>query len=209
MSQSFAKIAFTPLVKEQQALHGSRRQYERFEQGRRDGDSLTISEKEFILSRDSFYMASVSETGWPYIQHRGGEPGFLHVLDDQTLAFADYRGNKQYISVGNLKHDGRIALFLMDYPSQTRLKILGHAVIHEGEQAKSLIEEIVAANERPLVERMIVIHVEAFDWNCQQHITPRYTEDQVAKVMTSTRQRMIDLEQENKRLREQLKSVKV
>src|SRR5215469_17751870 len=105
MSQSFARIAFTPLVKEQQTIHDSRRQYERVEQFGAAGDHLTDAELAFIAERDSFYMASVSETGWPYIQHRGGAPGFLHVLDGHRLAFADYRGNKQYISVGNLLHD--------------------------------------------------------------------------------------------------------
>src|SRR5271154_393801 len=104
MGKSFAKIAFTPLVKEQQTLHGSRSAYARVEQSGPSGDRLTISERTFILARDSFYMASTSETGWPYLQHRGGPPGFVHILDDKTIAFADYRGNKQYVSVGNLQH---------------------------------------------------------------------------------------------------------
>ncbi len=204
MSQSFARIAFTPLVKEQQTVHGSRRQYERVEQFGPTGDRLTEAERAFIADRDSFYMASVTETGWPYIQHRGGTPGFLHVLDDRTLIFADYRGNRQYISVGNLLHDNRVALFLMDYPSQTRLKILGHARIHEGEQAKELIEKIVTPQERTVVERVIEIQVEAFDWNCQQYITPRYTEEQVVRLLAPTRQRVAELEQENNRLRAEL-----
>jgi predicted pyridoxine 5'-phosphate oxidase superfamily flavin-nucleotide-binding protein len=207
MSQSFARIAFIPLVKEEQTRRGSRRQYERVEQIDEFGDRLTPSERDFILSRDSFYMASTSETGWPYIQHRGGDTGFLHVLDERTLAFADYRGNRQYISLGNLKHDDRVALFLMDYPSRTRLKILGRVVIHEGEEAKELIERITDASERARVERVIVIKVEAFDWNCQQYITPRYTEEQVARVMAPIRERLANLERENKELRERLESV--
>jgi len=206
MSQSFARIAFTPLVKEQQVLHGSRRQYERVEQFGQTGDRLSEAERDFISSRDSFYMASVSETGWPYIQHRGGPSGFLHVFDEHTLAFADYRGNRQYISVGNLLHDDRVSLFLMDYPSQTRLKILGHAVIHEGDRAGDLIKKISPSSERGTVERVITIRVEAFDWNCQQYITPRYTEDQVARVLGPLRQRMADLEQEHKRLRAELET---
>ena len=204
MGRSFAQIAFTPLVKEEQARHGSRSQYERIQKMSEPGDALTEYEREFIGARDSFYLATVSETGWPYIQHRGGEPGFLHVLDDRTLGFADYRGNRQYISLGNLNHDDRVALFLMDYPSKTRLKILGHAAVHEGESAQKLIEGLSTLKERKLVERAITIRVDAFDWNCQQHITPRYTEEQVVKVVAPLRQRLSDLEEENKRLQEEI-----
>jgi len=204
MGRSFAQIAFTPLVKKQQELHGSRSQYERVEQSSRAGDALTDAEQEFVLSRDSFYMATVSETGWPYIQHRGGEPGFLHVIDDRTIGFADYRGNKQYVSIGNLEHDDRVALFLMDYPSRSRLKILGHAEVREGADAQKLIGELSGPGVRALVERVIVIRIEAFDWNCHQYITPRFTEEQVVEVMTPIRQRLAELEEENKRLRADL-----
>jgi predicted pyridoxine 5'-phosphate oxidase superfamily flavin-nucleotide-binding protein len=204
MGRSFARVAFTPLVKEQQTLHGSRNQYERVEQFGNAGDSLTEAERDFILSRDSFYMATVSETGWPYIQHRGGEPGFLHVPDEHSVAFADYRGNRQYISLGNLEHDDRVALFLMDYPTRSRLKILGHAEAREGVEAQELIGELSSPGARSLVERAIVIHIEAFDWNCQQYITPRYTEEQVVQVIAPIRQRVGELEEENKRLRAEL-----
>ena len=129
MGRQFAKIAFTPLVKKQQELHGSRRQYQRIEEIGEPGSRLGEDEQQFIGARDGFYMASVSETGWPYIQFRSGPKGFLHVLNDQTLGFADLRGNKQYISVGNLQHDDRVALFLMDYAGQQRLKILGRTKI--------------------------------------------------------------------------------
>jgi hypothetical protein len=200
MGRSFARVAFTPLVKQQQTLHGSRQQYERVEQFGKAGDALTEAERNFIASRDSFYMATVSETGWPYVQHRGGEPGFLHVLDDHRIAFADYRGNRQYISLGNIGHDDRVALFLMDYPTQSRLKILGHAAVHEGADAQELIGELSGPNVRALVERAMVIRIEAFDWNCQQYITPRYTEEQIVQVMTPFRQRLAELEEENKRL---------
>src|SRR5262249_8322233 len=158
--------------KKQQMVHGSRKQYERVEEFGNAGDSLTEMERGFIGSRDSFYMATVSESGWPYIQHRGGEPGFLHVLDERKIAFADYRGNRQYVSLGNIEHDDRVALFLMDYPTRSRLKILGHAEVHEGADAQELIGELSDPGVRALVERVIVIRVEAFDWNCQQHITP-------------------------------------
>jgi predicted pyridoxine 5'-phosphate oxidase superfamily flavin-nucleotide-binding protein len=207
MGRSFARIAFTPLVKKQQAIHGSRSQYERVEQSARAGDKLSEAEREFILTRDSFYMATVSETGWPYIQHRGGEPGFLHVLDDRTIAFADYRGNKQYISIGNLEHDDRVALFLMDYPTQSRLKLLGHVEVREGADAQQLIGELSGPGVRALVERALVIRIEAFDWNCQQYITPRYSQDQVIEAMAPIRQRLAQVEEENKRLRAELEQV--
>src|ERR1700753_3946625 len=131
MSESFYEIAFTPGVKDQQSGHGSRRQYERMETALAGHNELGSDEQQFISLRDSFYMASVSETGWPYIQHRGGPPGFGHVLQPDPIRFPRLRGNKQYISLGNLKHDDRVALFFMDYPNQTRLKILGHAQIYE------------------------------------------------------------------------------
>jgi len=208
MGRSFARIAFTPLVKKQQTAHGSRSQYQRVEQMGFVDEALTAAERDFIHSRDSFYMATVSETGWPYIQHRGGELGFLHVLDDRTIAFADYRGNKQYISVGNIEHDDRVALFLMDYPTRSRLKVLGHASVREGADAQQLISDLSGPEPEAQVERAIVIKIEAFDWNCQQYITPRYTEDQVVKITAPMRQRLADIEAENKRLRSELDKVR-
>ena len=202
MGRRFAELAFTPLVKEEQRQHGSRPMYERVEQSGDAGDRLGADEQEFIRERDGFYMASVSETGWPYVQYRGGERGFLRVLDGQTLGFADLRGNKQYISTGNLKHDDRVTLFLMDYRMQNRLKILGRAKIFEGDtEAKSLIEKLRVPGEKTPAERAVVIHVEAFDWNCQQHITPRFTEEEMAEMLAPMRRRMEELEAENKRLR--------
>jgi predicted pyridoxine 5'-phosphate oxidase superfamily flavin-nucleotide-binding protein len=202
MGRRFAEIAFTPLVKQHQQLHGSRHLYERAEHSGDLGDSLGPDEQDFIRQRDGFYMASVSETGWPYIQYRGGSRGFLNVLDPQTIAFADLRGNKQYISRGNLEHDDRVALFLMDYPTQSRLKILGHARILEGDaEAARVIETLRVPGERTPPERAVIVHVEAFDWNCQQHITPRYSEEELAKILAPMRSRLEFLEAENKRLR--------
>jgi len=202
MGRRFAEIAFTPLVKEQQKLHGSRHLYERVEHGYDLGDKLGEFEREFIAGRDGFYLASVTESGWPYIQFRGGSKGFLRVLDERTLAFADLRGNKQYISVGNLKHDDRVALFLMDYPNQSRLKILGYAKVYEGdEEARALIEKLRASEEKTPPERAMVIKIAAFDWNCPQHITPRYTEEELAKVLEPLHRRLEELEEANKRLR--------
>ena len=202
MSRRFAELAFTPLVKEKQEQHGSRRQYARMEEIGEPGDRLTDFEREFIAERDGFYMASTGETGWPYIQYRGGEKGFLHVLDDQTLGFADLRGNKQYISAGNLQHDDRVALFLMDYPRQQRLKILGRAGIHENHAAGAeLIAKLRVPGEKTPTEHVVVIHVEAFDWNCPQHITPRYTQEELTEALEPMRRHMEALEAENARLR--------
>ena len=203
MGRRFAELAFTPLVKEQQKLHGSRHLYERVENSNNLGDRLGPDEQAFIRERDGFYMASVNETGWPYIQFRGGPAGFLHVLDESMLGFADLRGNRQYVSTANLQYDDRVALFFMDYPNQSRLKILGRVKVYEGtEKAQELIEKLRMANERTPPERAMLIHVEAFDWNCQQHITPRYSEAELAKMLEPMRKRLEFLEQANSRRRE-------
>ena len=202
MGRRFAELAFTPLVKEQQQQHGSRHLYERVEQSLDLGDRLGASEQVFVGERDGFYMASVTETGWPYVQYRGGPVGFLRVLDERMIGFADLRGNKQYISTGNLLHDDRVALFLMDYPNQSRLKILGRARVHEEDtETQTLIETLRMPEEKSPVERALVIHVEAFDWNCPQHITPRYSERELAKILEPMRRRLAELEAENKQLR--------
>jgi uncharacterized protein len=202
MSRSFAERAFTPLVKKQQEQHGSRRSYARMEAVGEAGDRLGEFEREFIAGRDGFYMASVGETGWPYIQYRGGEKGFLQVMDDQTLGFADLRGNKQYITMGNLEHDDRVALFFMDYAHQMRLKILGRARVHESDGvAAELIARLRVPGEKTPTEHAVIIHVEAFDWNCPQHITPRYTQEELAGTLAPIRKKMDALEAENARLR--------
>jgi len=201
MVQSFGSLVFTSAVKALQERYGSRRQYERLEQrGERRG-GLTAQETEFIAERDSFYMATNGASGWPYIQHRGGPRGFLEALDEQTVAFADFRGNKQYISAGNLATDTRVALILVDYPNQARLKILGNAQILEGKQAESMIERVRPSAYEANVERVFVIRVEAFDWNCPQHITPRYTEEQIHEALKPTMARIDELERENQELR--------
>jgi uncharacterized protein len=205
MGRRFQELAFTPNVKKNQSEHGSRHQYERMEQTSPAGNTLGSAEQTFIQSRDSFYMASVSETGWPYIQHRGGNKGFVHIINPVLIGFADLRGNKQYISVGNLQHDTRVALFFMDYPHQTRLKILGRVEIHEHDpEAPALIESFRPADKSDIVERVILIHVEAFDWNCPQHITPRYTVEEFQEALDPVRERLAALEAENATLREEL-----
>lgn len=202
MSKRFAELAFTEAVKRQQERHGSRAAYARMEQWGEAGDRLGDFEREFLEGRDGFYMGSVTETGWPYIQYRGGKKGFLKVLDAQTLGFADLRGNKQYISVGNLEKDDKVALFFMDYARQERLKILGRArVVEDGPEAERLLAELRVPGEKSPAERAVVIAVEAFDWNCPQHITPRYTQEELADALEPMRKKMEELEAEVKRLR--------
>lgn len=203
MSRSFPELAFTPLVKQQQENHDSRRQYARMQKALQTStNALGPNEQAFIRLRDSFYMASVSETGWPYVQHRGGPAGFVHVIDPTVIGFADLRGNKQYISLGNLQHDSRVALFFMDYPNQTRLKILGRIKVHENDAAApALFETLRTAEHGAVIERAMLIHVEAFDWNCPQHITPRYTLEELEPSLAPLRERLTVLEAENARLR--------
>jgi len=206
MSRHFAEIAFTPAVQREQEKHNSRHLYARGAQAGEAEARFSEAEHEFIAERDGFYMATVSETGWPYIQYRGGHKGFLHVLDDQTLGFADLRGNRQFVSTGNLKGDDRVALFLMDYATQSRLKILGRAEIHEeDERAAELIARFRMPQEKTPSERAFVIHVEAFDWNCQQHITPRYSEEELRRILEPTRRRMEAMEKELAELRAKAK----
>ena len=204
MTKSFGSLVFTPAVKALQERYGSRKRYGQIElQGERSG-GLGPNEKEYVSERDTFYMASLGETGWPYIQHRGGPKGFLKVMDDNTLAFADFRGNKQYISTGNLITDKRVALILMDYPRQLRLKILGRVEIFEGDQAKDWLPKVRDPKYGAATERVYVVRIEAFDWNCQQHITPRFTVEEIRSVLEPMEKQMQELLQENEQLRETL-----
>jgi predicted pyridoxine 5'-phosphate oxidase superfamily flavin-nucleotide-binding protein len=193
MGHKFAELAFTTNVKAEQTAQGSRRAYERFEKGEDHHDVLGPSEAAFIARRDSFYMASVGETGWPYVQHRGGPAGFLKVLDDKSIGFADFRGNRQYVSVGNLRADDRVSLFLMDYANQTRLKILGHARIVNSSEAE-ILQRLALPAYRAQVERGIVISIAAFDWNCPQHITQRYTLEEIEAATAPLRKRIEEVE---------------
>ncbi|WP_280304808.1 pyridoxamine 5'-phosphate oxidase family protein [Nocardia neocaledoniensis] len=204
MTGHYAQVAFTPLVREHQRAHGSLRSYERMAQVPAEADRIGPDEAAFIGERDSFYLATVGETGWPYIQHRGGAPGFLRVLDSRTLAFADFRGNKQYISRGNLDHDNRVSLFLMDYAAQARMKIFGRARAVEAADDPELVASLAVDGYRAHVERAVVIEVEAFDWNCRQHIPALYPRAAVAEAMGVLRERIAELEAENARLRTDL-----
>jgi uncharacterized protein len=204
MTKSFGSLVFTPAVKALQERYGSRRQYARLEQLGEVRGGLGPDEKEYLGERDTFYMASVGESGWPYVQHRGGPKGFLKVIDDTTLAFADFRGNKQYISTGNLLTNNRVALIVVDYPRQLRLKLLGRAEIFEGEKAKNFLPKVWDPEYRAVTERVYVIRLEAFDWNCQQHLVPRYTEEEIRDVLEPIEKQMQGLQKENEELRNKL-----
>ena len=157
-------------------------------------DPLTDDETQFIQSRDSFYMATITENGWPYVQHRGGQPGFLRVVSPTQLAFADYKGNRQMLSTGNLAANDRVALFLMDYPQCTRLKNLGHARVEDARQHPKIVAQLAEPEARGLVERLFFIEVLSFDWNCPKYITPRYTAAEVEEAVAPLRQRIAELE---------------
>lgn len=193
MGHRFAELAFTDRVKALQEADGSRASYQRLERGTTDHDRLGPAEASFIAARDSFYMATVSETGWPYLQHRGGPRGFLKVLDEGTIGFADFRGNRQYVSVGNLLGDDRVALILVDYANRRRLKILGRARAVTTDDAARL-GRLDVPGYRAKVERGLVIAVEAFDWNCPQHLTPRFTAEEIAGAVAPLHARIAELE---------------
>ena len=194
MGHKFAELAFTDTVKEIQQSQGSRKAYAHMESGEDRHDQLGQLEAEFIAQRDSFYMASVSETGWPYLQHRGGPAGFMRVIDEYTLGFADFSGNRQYVSTGNFQKNDRVSLFFMDYPNQRRLKLLGRVSL-VGAQETDLLSRLTMAEYRARVERGFVIKVEAFDWNCPQHITPRYTQSVVDAQVAPLLAEIDDLKQ--------------
>lgn len=178
MHQNFTTFAFTDSVKAVQTKHGSRKSYAQMEQSG-DRFELTRSEIDFIESRDSFYLSTVGENGWPYVQHRGGSKGFLKVLDATTLAMADFRGNMQYISTGNINTSHKAALILMDYPTRQRLKIWATSEVLEMDAHPELLNQTMNISYRATAERLITFKVQAYDWNCQQHITPRYTLEEI------------------------------
>jgi uncharacterized protein len=207
MRQGFLDTATTPSVHAVQAQMGSEGMWSDLKD-QRIFDTFTPEAAAFIAERDSFYMATVSETGWPYIQHRGGPRGFLKVLDEKTLAFADYRGNRQYISVGNLAANDRAALILVDYPTRTRMKLYTHVESLPLDADPALTERVALPDYRARPERILRLRLEAFDWNCPQHITPRFTEAEIAEAVQPLRQRLSALEAENTELRAELAALK-
>jgi hypothetical protein len=176
MGRHFAEIAFTPAVQAEQEALGSRAGYAAQAVAGREDSLLSSREAGFIAARDSFYLSTVSETGWPYIQHRGGPPGFVRVLDAGTLGFADFTGNRQHITLGNLAGNDRVALFFMDYARRQRLKLLGHARVVRDDPA--LLARLTPAGAERIAESAVLVDVAGFDWNCPQHITPRLTVDE-------------------------------
>lgn len=198
MARNFAEIAFTESVKALQEKAGSRRSYARMEEMAR-GTELSEAETEFIAERDGFYLSTVGESGFPYVQYRGGPKGFLKVLDAKTLAYADFRGNMQYVSAGNLTRNDRAALILMDYANRRRLKIYARIEMIEARQDPALIAKLRNAGYEAQIERAMVLRVEAFDWNCPQHITPRFTIEEVREMNAPLYEHLARLEAEIER----------
>lgn len=198
---SFADIAFTPRVRAFQSRMGSREQYAALDEIRVEAAGLSRREADFLSERDGFYQASVGENGWPYVQYRGGPAGFLRMLDPKTIGYADFRGNVQYISAGNLEGDGRIALILMDYAQRRRLKIWGRALLVDARDDEALMARLEVPSYRARVERAVIIAVEAFDWNCPQHITPRFTAAEVEAASAGLHDQLARLRAEVERLR--------
>lgn len=181
MSRAFSQIAYTPSVRAAQERYGSREANAGFDTDPKSRNTISDRELDFIPSIDTFFMASVGQNGWPYVQHRGGPKGFLKILDDRTLGFADFAGNRQYISAGNVSSDDRVMLILVDFARRRRLKIWGRAqIVHESDQP-DLIARLEVPSYRARVERGFVIAIEALDFNCSQHITARFTEDEFAE----------------------------
>ncbi len=180
MREYLSDIAFTDTVKKIQKQKGSRSIYANMEQRGSWQDTVTSQLRDFLAERDSFYMSTVNSEGQPYIQHRGGPKGFLKVIDSRTLGFADFSGNRQYISYGNLEENNKVCLFFMDYPNRTRIKLWGTAEVNETDPA--LIKQLTISDYKGKVERAFIIHIEAWDRNCPQHIVPRYTEQEISDL---------------------------
>lgn len=209
MLHKYLEIASTPAVKSARHHYGSAGQYARIDGTLDPGAAprnhlLGPDEEAFIAERGEFYLASVSETGWPYLQFRGGPTGFLRVLDSRTLGFADFRGNRQYITTGNVAGNDRVSLFLMDYAHQSRLKIFGHMHVVDATADTALAARLSVPGYDARVERAVTITIEAFDWNCPQHITPRFSEAELAELLEPVKGRLLFLEEENRRLRDRL-----
>lgn len=191
MGNKFAELAFTDTVKQLQEADGSRKSYARMESGADSNNVLTEREAAFIGVRDSFYMATVGETGWPYVQHRGGPAGFVRLIDEKTLGFPDFSGNRQFVSIGNLQVDDRVSLFFMDYPNKARLKLLGRVRTTDD---PGILRSLSLEGYSATIERGFLIDVAAFDWNCPQHITPRFTVEDIESAVAPLQARIAELE---------------
>jgi uncharacterized protein len=191
MADKFMQLVLTPAVQQAQDKYFGKHQVV---EKAAETDALTRDEADFIDSRDSFYMATVSETGWPYVQHRGGLPGFVKVLGPNLIGFADFKGNRQLVTTGNLDVIDRVALFMMDYPHRTRLKLLGHARVLDAREHPELADQLAPEQLRSKVERLFLVQVISYDWNCPQYITPRFTAAEVEKYTASLKARIAELE---------------
>ncbi|WP_294563241.1 pyridoxamine 5'-phosphate oxidase family protein [uncultured Arthrobacter sp.] len=210
MSKHYANIAFTPAVRQVQEHHGTAGYFppkDTAAPADSPADPLGLREQTYLEGRDGMYLASVGETGWPYVQFRGGPPGFLKVLDKHTIGWADFQGNLQYVSTGNIRAMGRVSIIAVDYASQTRLKLFGRARIVTPEDGPDVLKALTVEGYQGVVERAVIVEVEAFDWNCPQHITPRYTLAELEEVIDPVRQRIGRLEAENAALRARLARV--
>lgn len=203
----YARLAFTAGVRQAQKEYGSEDANARRMSMQDGSDRFSSSEASFIEERDGFYIATVSETGWPYLQFRGGPRGFIRVLDEHTFAYAIVRGNRQYITIGNLRTEDRVALFFMDYSRQQRLKVYGRAEVLRLDDDPELIEQIGAVRSAGPVEAVMRIHLEGFSWNCPKNITPRFTIDELEELLAPVRDQMSRIEAENGQLRAQLAAV--
>jgi len=200
---NYSKLAFSDAIKKLQEMHGSREAYEHME-ARRSVDGLSPKEIRFIQERDSFYVASVGENGFPYIQHRGGPKGFLKVLNEKTLGFLDFSGNKQYITLGNLQNSDKVGLILMDYPRRGRMKIFASTEVVELGERPDLEQQLELPDYKYKAERIILYHIEAFDWNCPQHITPRFTVEEIQHAFSEQSAYLEKLEKEVEKLKKEL-----
>ena len=199
--KTFAEIAFTPTVQALQEAHGSRTAYARMQAEADIGEGLGERESAFLAAADGFFIATVSETGWPYVQHRGGPPGFIRTLLPNRIAWAEFRGNRQYVSTGNVSGDDRVSIIVMDYANRQRLKLFGRLHLLELSDAPpDLSRAVELPSYRARVERIALVGVEAFDWNCPQHITQRFTLDQVELAAQPLHERIAELESELRRL---------
>lgn len=203
MAYGFLDIAITPSVRAVQADNGVEALWADMEVDRAC-DRFTEAEAAFVAARDHFYIGSVSETGWPYVQHRGGPIGFLRAVDERTLAFADFRGNRQYLTLGNVAANDRVCLFVIDYLNRARLKIYGHMTTQALDADPALTAALLAEGYKGHPERIVLITLETFDWNCPQHITPRFSAQEVAAALSTERGRIAELEAENLALRARL-----
>lgn len=199
---NYLKIAFTDSVKERQEEYGSRKQYDKITKIQR-GTELSFAEIDFIQERDSFYLATVGENDYPYVQFRGGPKGFLKILNSNTLAYADFRGNLQYISIGNLNHNNKASLILMDYVTKRRLKIYAHIEIKKASEAKELVEKLQNSSYNATVERAMILHIKAFDWNCPQHITQRFSLSEMREIINPYVEQIEKLQAELDKLKNQ------